>query len=170
MNPIRSVGVYLMLILLVSSCGYNLVGRGSFLPKDIETITIPLFQNATSEPNIEIEVTNQLRQRFITDGRLKVVEKAGQIRLDGKIMSYNLLPVAYDEKNNVSEYWVQMDFLVVLHDRVRNEELINQSFSTKWHYKVSSAITDSESQRRDAIREASIDSAGTIVSLVIEGF
>ena len=170
MNRIRTLGVLLFGLALLSACGYNLVGRGTFLPKEIKTISIPIFQNTTPEPNLENDVSNQIRQKFITDGRLKVVEDSGQLLLTGKIISYNLQPVAYDANNNVSEYLILMDFHVVLTNRAKNEQMLDQTFNTKWHYKVSTEITDSESQRRDAIREASIDAAERMVSLVIEGF
>ena len=60
---------------LFSGCGYHLVGTGSSLPSHLKTISIPVFKNTSSQPEIHRELTSAVLEAFISDGRLKVAKK-----------------------------------------------------------------------------------------------
>jgi outer membrane lipopolysaccharide assembly protein LptE/RlpB len=42
--------ISLVLVLLVSSCGYHISGTGGIVPEGVHTISVPVFFNATNEP------------------------------------------------------------------------------------------------------------------------
>src|SRR3990170_4516943 len=108
---------YLLLIahssLLFSACGYSLVGRGTSLPPYLNSISIPIFLNKSGEPNIEFEITK-----------------------------YSLKPVAFDSKDNVMEYWLEISALIRLEDRVKENIILQQELYSKWDYKVSQSVTE----------------------------
>ena len=58
---------------LQSACGYNLSGRGNFLPSYIRVIGIPLFTNHTSVYDIEQLFTTRVRSEFLGRGRYQVI-------------------------------------------------------------------------------------------------
>ena len=60
---------------LFYGCGYHLVGTGKNLPTHLRTISIPVFKNTSTQPEIHRELTSAILQSFISDGRLKVVKK-----------------------------------------------------------------------------------------------
>ena len=75
MNALGRVVIFAVVILvLVSGCGYRLQGSGTTLPDDIKTIYIPLVDNDTTEPGLSIQFTEVLRGRFDRYGVIKVVE------------------------------------------------------------------------------------------------
>jgi hypothetical protein len=165
--------------LLLSACGYTLVGRGTSLPSHINTISIPIFQNKSGEPNIEFEITNRIRDGFIEDGRLKMMgDGDSDLILNGEIIKYSLKPVAFDSKDNTTEYWVEIGVMIKLEDRRRPEQseggknnvILQKELYTKWDYKVSQSVTETDIQRLEAIRQAGKKLAQEIVSIVIEGF
>ena len=49
---------------LAMACGYSTTSRTA---KDIRTIYVPFFENKTSEPNLEISVTERVIQNLVTD-------------------------------------------------------------------------------------------------------
>src|SRR3990170_6102829 len=166
---------YLLLIahcsLLFSACGYSLVGRGTSLPPYLNSISIPIFLNKSGEPNIEFEITNRIRDGFIEDGRLKMMgDGDSDLILNGEIIRYSLKPVAFDSRDNATEYWVEIGVMIKLEDRAKDNVILQQELYTKWDYKVSQSVTETDIQRLEAIRQAGKKLAQEIVNIVIEGF
>ena len=67
----RRRGAHLVLglaLVSLSSCGYSLAGRGSFLPDYINTIGVPTFANQTSVFDVEQLLTQRVRAEFIGRG------------------------------------------------------------------------------------------------------
>ena len=134
-------------------------------------IAIPVFKNNTTEPGIERNVTAKIREAFIRNGRLRVVrEKKADLVFTGNINHYELKPVSFDTNDNVTEYRVIMDIDVKVKDTSKNKLLIDQTFRSKWDYKVSSELLSSERARVEAIDEASSDFAEKMISILVEGF
>jgi hypothetical protein len=157
--------------LLLSACGYTLVGRGTSLPPHIQTVSIPIFFNKSGEPNIEFEITNRIRDGFIEDGRLKLVgDGSSDLILNGDIIKYSLKPIAFDSNDNVTEYWVEIGVLIRVEDRAKGSIILQQEHYTKWDYKVSQSLTEADVQRLEAIKQAGRKLAQEIVSIVVEGF
>ncbi|MFV1951473.1 MAG: LPS assembly lipoprotein LptE [Nitrospinota bacterium] len=162
---------FLILCQSITGCGYHLVGLGSSLPPHIKSIAIPLFSNKSTEPGIERELTGSVREWFITDGRLKVVEEGeADMILKGEINRYSLRPVSFDSQDNVTEYWVEMDISVKLKDVIENKVLIDQVLKSKWDYGVNKELVSTEARRIAAIKDASRDFAQRLISITIEGF
>jgi len=158
------------LIVFLGGCGYALVGKGSALPADIRTVSIPLFENRTGEPELDTVFTRALRDEFIRDGRLKVVESAPDSTLRGAIVAYALRPLAYDGDKKVIQYAVDLAVDVAHTSEPDGRKLTRQRVQTTWQYDVDESVTESESQRAAATVEASRKAAETILSLVIESF
>jgi len=163
--------VFLAIIAGASACGYSLVGRGSSLPVNIHSVQIPQFKNMTREPDLETIITRIVREEFIRDGRLKVIDTdAADSRLDGAILSYNFRPLTYDANNNVTDYSIEMVFMINHIETATNRKLLKQKVETKWQYKVDPSITVAEAQRLAAIEFAGSRASESILSLVLEAF
>lgn len=167
----RFIAFSLFLTFTVSACGYALVGRGSSLPSGVRSVSIPLFKDTTGEPNIDTIVTRAVKNQFITDGRLKVkTGSSADSVLEGTVNAYSLRPVAYDSNNNVTEYVIDLGFLIV-HKTVGTGKILKrENVLTQWRYEVDPSITVAESMRLLAIEEAAVRAAESVVSLVVESF
>lgn len=162
---------FLVCFLLSSGCGYHLVGYGSALPSHIRTIAVPVFKNTSTEPNIQRDATDAIRQIFIMDGRLKLVgtSKADLI-LRGTLTNYLLEPKSFSGKDLAEEYIVRLGVQFEVYDRAKKKMLLDQKFTTQWDYRATSGIIDTESARFVALKEAYDDLAGQLVSIIIEQF
>jgi hypothetical protein len=165
------LSIALLLLLLASSCGYSLVGRGSSLPQDIRTARIPVFVNNTDEPDLANIVTEVVRLQFIKDGRLKIVDtRAADSTIKGSITHYSQTPISYDADNNVTAYKVRLVFNILHTNENTGKKLVSSSVEANQQYDVDSSIIASETIKRDAITEAAEKASENLISLIIEAF
>ena len=95
----------LLLVVLVVGCGYY--GTTSRTAKDIKSIYVPFFINETSEPDLDIVVTEGIINDLIDDNTLKVVgEGASDAVLEGLITRFVNRPFSFDNDLLAQEYRV----------------------------------------------------------------
>lgn len=122
--PRRSAGLRLVAVsvaLAVAGCGYSTNTRTA---KDIKTIYVPFFENKTSEPNLEISVTERIIRNLINDNTLKVVpENGADAVLDGQIIDFKNQPFSFNQNLNAEEYHVVVTVVCTLFNRRTNEPI-----------------------------------------------
>lgn len=161
----------ILFALLVGGCGYRLVGSESSLPPHLKTMSIPLFGNSTPEPEIQRDLTSSIRESFINDGRLKIIsENTSDLLMKGVLFQYELRPISFDRRDVVVEYWVILGVEIEVVDQVKKKTYVKQRFTTKWDYKASAVVANSEASRQLALSEAYRDLATRVVSIVVEKF
>lgn len=172
MKFFRGIFYVLMFILPVSSCGYHLAGYGSALPSHLRTIAIPVLENSSPEPNIHRDVTDAIRQAFIADGRLKVVDtRKADMVLRGTLTNYQLRAVSFGGNDTAEEYIVRLGVQIEVYDQVKKKPYIKQQkFTTQWDYRATAGVIDSETARFAALKEAYDDLADRLVSIIVEQF
>ena len=154
-----------------SGCGYHLVGAGSALPKHIKTIHIPVFENTSSQPEIHRQLTSFVLQSFISDGRLKIVNKdEADLVLDATLSYYNLRNVAFSSQDLVSDIIIELEIDLKVTDQVKNEIFIKKKLKQQWDYKSTPDLADTETARLEALDQAYIDFGNRLVSLIIDQF
>ena len=157
--------------LLLNGCGYHLVGTGSSMPSHLKTLFIPVFTNSSSEPGIHRELTSSIINSFITDGRLKIVRKGNSdMVMKGSLFYYDLRAVSFSSSDFASDYIVKLGVEVEVIDKVNDKPYIQKKFKTKWDYKATSDIVDTESARLAALEEAYKELSNRLVSLLIDQF
>ncbi|VAX32100.1 hypothetical protein MNBD_NITROSPINAE05-705 [hydrothermal vent metagenome] len=170
-SPIKFLCILVGLIFL-SACGYHLAGTGTgTLPKHLKTVAIPVFENTSAEPNIHRNMTNVIRQSFINDGRLKVVNtKNADLVMRGVLKTYALQAVSFDSNDVALEYYVALGVAIDVKDMVKRKQFLKQSFTTKWDFRTSADVINSEAARQTALNDAYKELGNRLVSIVIEQF
>ena len=103
------------LFILVSSCGYHMVGS-RFLPFD--SINIKHVDNRTYEPRLEEKLHNALSEEFINQG-IKAEGPSGDIILEAVITRFELGAIgAIDESVREQEIIMLVDIKVIDKDEV----------------------------------------------------
>ncbi|MDD5571634.1 MAG: LptE family protein [Bacteroidales bacterium] len=80
---------------LLSSCGvYSF--KGASISKDIKTISIQYFPNYAPliQPTLSAAFTEALQSRFTSQSRLDIVDKNGDLNIEGSIIGYSVAPIA----------------------------------------------------------------------------
>lgn len=162
---------WILIVLILTGCGYHLVGTGSSLPPHLKTLSVPVFTNSSAEPEIHRELTSAVIGSFITDGRLKVVRKGeADMVMTGNLFYYELKAASFSANDFASDYIVKLGVDVEVIDVANNKPYMKQKFQTEWDYKASSDIVDTESARLAALEEAYQELGNRLVSLLIDQF
>lgn len=163
----------LVLLTLLSGCGYALVGRSNFLDPSIKTIEVPAFVNRTTRVELEQRVTQAVSEELVSRGRLQLVTASNQadIILRGSIDSFGIYPVAF-EQGRATQYQISITAKIELVDH-RNEDKVlwkNDQYRFTENYEVNLATTDAFDQESRAIREIAVRFAESLVANLLEGF
>ena len=102
--------IFILGLLTIVGCGYGTTSRTA---KDIKSIYVPFFSNETTEPGLDITVTEQIINDLIDDNTLKVVdEDDADAVLEGRVIRFINKPFSFDNDLNAQEY------RVIIHVRV----------------------------------------------------
>ncbi|HYH45830.1 MAG TPA: hypothetical protein VEG34_09095, partial [Thermoanaerobaculia bacterium] len=88
----------LALLLLLTGCGYALVGRGSNLPPDIQEVYLRPLENRTPRTQVEQFLTRAIADEMVTRQRFSLVSslEGADAELSGAVVSFNVTPVTFD--------------------------------------------------------------------------
>ncbi len=92
---ILKISIVLMIMSFIQSCGvYSFTGAS--ISPDIKTISIQRFPNNAQlvEPTLSEKITNAIRDKFTAETNLILLERGGDLRLEGQIIGYSTQPVA----------------------------------------------------------------------------
>ena len=148
-------------MVLIASCGYQMVGKETHVPPGLSSVAIPTFKNRTYEPGIEVAFTQAFLREFILDRRVKVVDRAqADSLLEGVITDFKIYSVSYDQSGLVLEYQTVVVLDVTLKDREGKVLWEQKNFSeTAWFRASSTSVLVNE-----ANRQAAIQAIGTLVA------
>jgi len=83
---------------LLSSCGYHVGGRADLVPKSIQTIAIPAFQNASVRYKLTDLLPRYISREFIARTRFKIEDdpSVADAVLNGTVNAATIYPTVYD--------------------------------------------------------------------------
>ena len=152
-----------LLVVMLSGCGYKMVGKETHLPPGVSSVAIPTFKSRTLEPGIEIPFTQAFLNEFILDRRIKVVDRdEADAVLEGVIKSYEYYSIAYDRSGLALEY--RATAVVDLTLRRRSGEVIwkENDLSETRTYRTSLSGVGTESNKNVALVQIGRLMAGRI--------
>ena len=173
-----AVAAILLVLPLLSGCGYSLAGRGSFLPEYIRTIGVPPFTNNTSVFDIDRRVTEGVRRELSGRGKYKVfpVEAGNDAVLTGEVSSIVVVPVTFNQQQQASRYALIMSARVEFKDIKTGKILWSNpalQFREEFEPSTGTNIGDANAffgQNTNAMDRMSIEFARTVVSALLEAF
>jgi hypothetical protein len=102
----KALGLYLMAMLAIccSACGvYSFTGTS--ISPDIRTISIQNFENSSGEgpANLTQLVTNNFKNYYQRNTNLTILQREGDLQLEGQIVSFTLTPAAVQREGNIDQ-------------------------------------------------------------------
>ncbi len=81
-----------------TACGYNLVGRASNIPEDIEQVYVETLVNQTQRIQVEQILTQAIVDELVTRRRFTIASNANgaDAILRGKVVTFDVRPVTFD--------------------------------------------------------------------------
>ncbi|MEM7052348.1 MAG: LptE family protein [Acidobacteriota bacterium] len=162
-----------VLLALLSSCGYSLVGRGVNIPEHIEAVYLEALVNRTQRSQVEQFLTRAIADELTTRRRFDLVARAedSDALLQGSVEQFAVTPITFDPEGLATEYEISITVKVAFTERETEEELWkNERYLFRENYAVDDSSTDYFDRENDAIEEAAEAFAETMVSDLLEGF
>lgn len=155
--------------LFLASCGYT--ASPALLPSHLKSVSIPTFENGTTEYTLEQDITQAVIARFVRDNHLKVVdEKAADCVVRAKITQYKNSVFGFTNTAESSEYRVTIAVQVVFKDLVKNREIWNDEIIRTANYYVQNVPGQTAKTELDGRREAVSKIADEILNRSVEGW
>lgn len=162
-------------LVLVSGCGYHLVGSTSFLPDELTDLALAPFENRTKWSDVDQRLDESLAREIVRRRRFEIVDRPGaaQMRLEGEITSVGISPVRLDDRGRATEYQMTLTVSIRLLDiRGEEPELLWQdpAFSRRTSYDVDVSAVDYFDRQVEALEELTRELAQAAVTAMLEGF
>lgn len=162
----------LLLVPVVTGCGYGLVGRTSSLPPDVINIYIAPLGNKTLRQQVDQILTQAIADEFLRRPRFTLVnsELEADAALRGTVTGFRVRPVLFGAaEGRASDYEIQvtaeMDFR-----RTDNDEVLWEQpyylFTEQYQFDETQLLNLEDT----ALEEVASDFAQTIVIDILEGF
>jgi len=155
-------------------CGYALVGRASSLPEDIRAVYVAPLENATTRAQLEQFLTQAITDELVTRRRFTIVRSAADAdaQLVGAVTSFRVTPVTFNEEGRAQEYEISI-VAAMKFQRTGDEEAVvweNDRYLFRETYEIDATAEDFFDRENEAIAEASLRFAETMVGDLLEGF
>ena len=135
MKTLSTVAIFLLVIL--SGCRVNYSFTGASISPDIKTITIGYFPNKASivVPTLSRDLTESLRDYFTSQTSLVLVERNGDLILEGTVTGYEPgKPVAIQGNETAALNRMTITVSVKFTNRKDEKQNYEQSFSRYLDY------------------------------------
>lgn len=166
-------------LILSTSCGYSLAGRGSFLPDYIKIVGIPQFVNQTVVFDLDRVVTEQVRREFATHGHYKVnPDTTGVDAILTGTLKYSALTPTTFNGNQATRYTMIITAAVEFKD-VKADKVLwtNPALQFREEYDIPPAqaggVIDTAAyfnQNQPALERLAQSFARSIVTAILEAF
>ncbi len=135
MNRILTHSFFFRIVILVitsailTSCGvYSFTGAS--IPPEAKTVSVQYFPNRALfvEPVLSTVFTTTLRDKFTSQTNLEMIERNGDLSVEGEIVSYDIKPVAIQADQSAA----QNRLTIVVNARFSNRYEPDKDFETKF--------------------------------------
>lgn len=133
----------------MGGCSISYKFNGASINYDeIKTITITNFPNQSQHvyPELESILMDKLRNRFIQQTRLKMVDNNGDIQLEGEITGFSIAPMAVQSDGYASKTRLTISVRCRYNNRVHPEKDFEETFSSFLEFDSNLLLTDVQYQ------------------------
>lgn len=121
----------LAVLATISGCGVYSTRPGK-IPGHIKSVAIPIFENRTTQAELDDEITQAIVNRFVADNNLRVVGEAeADAILSGAVLRYDNAVFGFTGNVQAEEYRVSIIVDCRFFDKVKNREMWRDEGLTK---------------------------------------
>ncbi|HRZ76283.1 MAG TPA: LptE family protein [Bacteroidales bacterium] len=146
------------LALLTPSCGlYSFTGAS--ISPEVRTISIVNFPNNAPlvQPTLSLELTNALKEKFISQTTLALVPRDGDLHIEGEITGYSTQPMAIQGNEQAALNRLTVTVKVSFTNVIEPQKSFESTFSRFADYPSSQNLSSVEEGLIQVINEALVE-------------
>jgi hypothetical protein len=143
---------------IITGCGvYSFTGAS--ISPEVNTISIQQFPNNASlvEPTLSQKFTDALKDKFVAQTNLDLVDKAGDLRMSGEIVGYKVTPVAIQSDETSAMNRLTIIVKVEYTNTVDGTKDFSSSFSRYEDYPSSQSLETVQATLIDQINDMLVE-------------
>ncbi len=143
LTPI-SLGV----IILMVSCKINYSFTGASISPDVKSVSVEHFQNLAPmvNPTLSNLLSEELRNKFVTQTRLNVVPSFGDLTFSGEIRRYEVNPVAIQANEVAAQNRLTISVRVRFENALDHSKSYDKTFTHFEDFSSSQQLSHVEQQ------------------------
>lgn len=156
----RKIGLLCLIAIIVTACSISYKFNGASIDyTKIKTITIKDFPNQAPlvYPPLAQKFTEALKDIYVRQTRLDLVDNNGDLDLEGEITGYDLTPMAVKEDAYASQTKLTITIRVRYANRVNPDDDFEQSFSAYREFDANQMLQQVQDQLAEEITEELVD-------------
>lgn len=163
-----SLVAVILLVTVQSGCGVYSASPGR-VDDNIKRVAVLTLENLSTEPNLDVDLTDAIIFALQTDNTLRVVDEVGADSIiSGKVTRYHLREVATTSELTVNEFQVQIAVSLTMAVRATGEKLFDKMRFTGTGNFV---LDDPQGTSEDTARvEAAEEIVRDILAQVVSGW
>ncbi|MGE0076841.1 MAG: LptE family protein [Bacteroidales bacterium] len=144
---------------LFQGCKISYTFSGASIPPEAKTVSVQLFQNLASivNPSLSSYITEELKNRFISQTRLAVVKEFGDFAFTGQISQYTVAPIAIQGNEVAAQNRLTISVKVKFVNAIDPKQSYDKTFSQYENFASTENFTSVESSLVTTIVEKLID-------------
>lgn len=168
----RNSFLILAVLFLLTGCGYNV---GYINHPQIKTVGIGKIKNLTDEPRLATYLRESLKERFMFDGSIKVVDSdKADIIINGEIINYNVNTagsVSSDEREEGNGFFASI-YRTTINFKydVKTKKKWDIQSTTASGYADYTELIDQQEEKRNSLKRASYEVSKEVVRNITEAW
>ena len=134
-----SISLMIGVVFLLGSCRVNYSFTGASISPNVKTVTIQYFPNKASlvVPTLSRSLTDALRDYFTSQTNLVLVDKGGDLNIEGAIMGYVVQPIAIQGNETAALNRLTITVNVIFKNKTNEKQNFETTFSRYEDYQSS---------------------------------
>ena len=147
MKRIALIFIILTGLFILNACTVRFSFNSGSLSPDIKTFSVKDFQNRATivNPSLSLDFTEGLKDKFLSQTRLELVEDNGDLQLEGNITGYSTSPVNIQGNETAAQNRLTITVKVKFTNNLDPSQNFDQSFTAYEDYDSSQSLDQVES-------------------------
>ena len=145
--------------LVLGGCSIKYSFTGASIPPEAKTVSVDFFQNTAAQvnPTLSNYFTEQLKERYINQTSLNMVDELGDFAFSGQITNYTVTPVAIQGSETAAQNRLTISVHVKFVNAIDSKASFDKSFSQYEDYNSDLNFVDVEEELMRSIVTKLID-------------
>ncbi len=150
-----SAFLLVMMTILCSSCGvYSFTGAS--IPPEAKTVSVQFFPNRALlvEPTLSPIFTDILRDQFTGQTNLEMIERNGDLAIEGEITDYKISPVAIQADQTAAQNRLTITINARFSNKFEPDKDFDQKFTQFYDYESTTDLNSIKTDLLDNLSQA----------------